>query len=99
MDQRRSAFSRRQSHEAFFPRKNWRQSQREYVKRVAIIGGGLAGLSCAYSLKLRAIDTTVFDAAFKPGGRDTAAVFLLTPHLSPHTSPLTRPPAFHSHVT
>src|SRR5215831_11511572 len=85
MDQRRSAFSRRQSHEAFFPRKNWRQSQREYVKRVAIVGGGLAGLSCAHSLTARGIDSTVFDAELKPGGRHTAAFYLLAPDLFRNT--------------
>jgi len=55
------------------------------VKRVAIVGGGLAGLSCAYSLKLCGIDTTVFDAASKPGGRDTAAFYLLAPDLFRNT--------------
>ena len=55
------------------------------MKRVAIIGGGLAGLSCAYSLKLHGIDTTVFDAAFKPGGRDAAAFYLLAPDLFRNT--------------
>jgi 2,4-dienoyl-CoA reductase (NADPH2) len=55
------------------------------VKRVAIVGGGLAGLSCAYSLKVRGIDTTIFDAASKPGGRDTAAFYLLAPDLFRNT--------------
>ena len=43
------------------------------MKRVAIVGGGLAGLSCAYSLKVRGIDTTVFDAASKPHLLELAA--------------------------
>jgi protoporphyrinogen/coproporphyrinogen III oxidase len=51
------------------------------VKRVAIVGGGLAGLSCAHSLTGRGIDSTVFDAALKPGGRHTAAFYLLAPDL------------------
>jgi protoporphyrinogen/coproporphyrinogen III oxidase len=55
------------------------------VKRVAIVGGGLAGLSCAYSLRVRGIDTTVFDAASKPGGRHTAAFYLLAPDLFRNT--------------
>jgi len=55
------------------------------VKRVAIVGGGLAGLSCAYSLRVRGIDTTVFDAASKPRGRHTAAFYLLAPDLFRNT--------------
>jgi oxygen-dependent protoporphyrinogen oxidase len=47
------------------------------VKRVAIIGGGLAGLTCAYALKRRGIDTTVFESAAKPGGRDASVLYLL----------------------
>jgi protoporphyrinogen/coproporphyrinogen III oxidase len=55
------------------------------VKRVAIVGGGLAGLSCAYSLRVRGIDTTVFDAASKTRGRHTAAFYLLAPDLFRNT--------------
>jgi oxygen-dependent protoporphyrinogen oxidase len=47
------------------------------VKRVAVIGGGLAGLTCAYALKRRGIDTTVFEAAARPGGRDVSSLYLL----------------------
>jgi protoporphyrinogen oxidase len=52
---------------------------------VAIIGGGLAGLSCAYSLKRRRIESTIFDSAPRPGGRDTAALYLLPPDLFRNT--------------
>jgi protoporphyrinogen oxidase len=51
------------------------------VKRVAIIGGGLAGLVCGYSLRRRAVDATIFESKEHPGGRDGAAFFLLAPDL------------------
>jgi oxygen-dependent protoporphyrinogen oxidase len=60
------------------------------VKRVAIIGGGLAGLTCAYALKRRGIESTVFEAATKPGGRDSAALYLLSPELFRNTFQLIR---------
>jgi monoamine oxidase len=37
--------------------------------RVAIAGGGLAGLSCAYLLKRQGIAATVYEASNRPGGR------------------------------
>jgi heterodisulfide reductase subunit A-like polyferredoxin len=37
-------------------------------EKVAIIGGGPAGLTCAYHLTLRGYQTTVFEALPKPGG-------------------------------
>jgi len=37
-------------------------------EKVAIIGGGPAGLTCAYHLALRGYPTTVFEALPKPGG-------------------------------
>jgi oxygen-dependent protoporphyrinogen oxidase len=55
------------------------------VKQVAIIGGGLAGLTCAYALKRRGIESIVFEAAAYAGGRDEAAPFLLSPDLFRHT--------------
>jgi protoporphyrinogen oxidase len=51
------------------------------VKQIAIVGGGLAGLTCAYVLKGRGIEAQVFEAGEAPGGRDTAAPFLLAPDL------------------
>jgi oxygen-dependent protoporphyrinogen oxidase len=55
------------------------------VKRVAIIGGGFAGLSCAFALKRRGIESVVFESAARPGGRDTAAPFFLAPDLFRNT--------------
>jgi oxygen-dependent protoporphyrinogen oxidase len=55
------------------------------VRQVGIIGGGLAGLTCAYALKRRGIESRVFEAADKPGGRDAAAPFLLSPDLFQNT--------------
>ena len=37
--------------------------------RVAIIGGGLAGLTCARALCRHGVDVQIFDKARKPGGR------------------------------
>ncbi len=55
------------------------------MKRVAIIGGGLAGLTCAYALKRRGIESLVFEAAAQAGGRDAAVPFLLSPDLFRNT--------------
>jgi protoporphyrinogen oxidase len=55
------------------------------VKQVAIIGGGLAGLICAYALKRRGIEPAVFEASGTPGGRDAAALFFLSPDLFRNT--------------
>jgi oxygen-dependent protoporphyrinogen oxidase len=55
------------------------------VKRVAIVGGGLAGLSCAHALRRHGIDSIVFEAAARPGGRDAAVLFLLAPDLFRNT--------------
>ena len=60
------------------------------MKNVAIIGGGLAGLTCAYALKRRGIDSTVFEATARSGGRDLAALYLLSPDLFRNTFQLIR---------
>src|SRR5215813_3846066 len=60
------------------------------MKRIAIIGGGLAGLTCAYSLRERGIASTVFEADATPGGRDAAGPFLLSPDLFRNTFQLIR---------
>jgi protoporphyrinogen oxidase len=52
---------------------------------VAIVGGGLAGLSCAHSLRRRAIESIVFESAGRAGGRDTGAFYLLSPELFRNT--------------
>ena len=49
------------------------------ARRVAVIGAGLAGLSCARTLTDHSIDVTVFDKGRSPGGR------LATRRLPPHT--------------
>lgn len=41
------------------------------MKRVAIIGGGMAGLSCAAALDAGRFSVTVFDSGRAPGGRVT----------------------------
>jgi protoporphyrinogen oxidase len=46
------------------------------MKNVAIIGGGLSGLSCAFALKQKGIPAVVFEKAAEPGGRSSAAVYL-----------------------
>lgn len=51
------------------------------MKHVAIIGGGLSGLTCAFYLKRRGIDSTLFEARPEAGGRDSAALYLLSPEL------------------
>lgn len=60
------------------------------MKRVAIIGGGLAGLTCAFSLKRRGIESTVFELHSSLGGRAAAALFLLSPDLFRNTFQLIR---------
>src|SRR5262245_61210531 len=54
------------------------------MRNVAIIGGGLAGLSCAHALRQRGIPYTLFEAA-QPGGRCAAATFLLGPDVYRNT--------------
>lgn len=41
----------------------------ERAPRVAIIGGGIAGLSCALTLADRGIDATIYEASTRIGGR------------------------------
>jgi monoamine oxidase len=38
-------------------------------ERVAVIGAGLAGLTCAYRLRQRRIDVTLYEANTRLGGR------------------------------
>ncbi len=37
-------------------------------KKVAIVGGGPAGLACAHGLAMAGVDSTIFEARSKPGG-------------------------------
>jgi protoporphyrinogen oxidase len=55
------------------------------MKKVAIIGGGLAGLSCAYALRRRGIEAIVFESAPRIGGRNASALYLLPPDLFQNT--------------
>ena len=50
------------------PRKVEIECAPEREERVAIIGSGPAGLSCAYHLARRGIKSTIFEALPKPGG-------------------------------
>jgi protoporphyrinogen oxidase len=54
------------------------------MRNVAVIGGGLAGLSCAHALRERGIPCTVFEAS-EPGGRCAGATFLLGPDVYKNT--------------
>jgi protoporphyrinogen oxidase len=49
------------------------------MRHVAIVGGGLAGLSCSFALKRRGIPSLVFEASGRPGGRSAAGPYLLGP--------------------
>lgn len=46
-------------------------SFRKQEKRIAIIGGGMAGLSCAWHLQQNNISTTIFEREGRHGGRIT----------------------------
>src|SRR5205823_13844449 len=47
------------------------------MARVAIVGGGLAGLTCGFALKQRGIPSIVFEASEAAGGRSSASAYLL----------------------
>ncbi|MFA5322124.1 MAG: NAD(P)-binding protein [Smithella sp.] len=44
------------------------KSSQKKNEKIAIVGSGPAGLSCAYQLALMGYDVTVFEASSKPGG-------------------------------
>jgi monoamine oxidase len=45
--------------------------------RIAIVGGGIAGLNCAWKLKLAGLTATVYDANTRAGGRMYTATGLM----------------------
>lgn len=45
-----------------------RLSNKTYLQKIAIVGAGPAGLSCAYQLSRRGYSVKVFDSFSKPGG-------------------------------
>ncbi len=47
------------------------------MKKVAIVGGGLAGLTCAFMLQRKGIANVVFESSAGAGGRCAAATYLL----------------------
>jgi protoporphyrinogen/coproporphyrinogen III oxidase len=55
------------------------------MKTVAIVGGGVAGLTCAFALKERNVDAIVFEGLPRAGGRCSAATYLLGPDVYPST--------------
>lgn len=46
----------------------------KYGKKIAVIGGGPGGLSCAYYLQARGYDVTVFEKNGRPGGMLTLGI-------------------------
>ena len=46
----------------------------KYGKKIAVIGGGPAGMSCAYYLQIRGYDVTVFEKNEQPGGMLTMGI-------------------------
>ena len=50
--------------------------------KIAIIGGGMAGLNCAYQLSKAGINSTIFEASDRTGGRIYTAKNLLAPGIT-----------------
>jgi monoamine oxidase len=48
---------------------NWSQAKSETKPKIAIIGGGIAGLNAAYRLKKAGLSATVYEARNRLGGR------------------------------
>ena len=59
--------------------------------RCTVVGGGLAGASCAYSLAQRGWQVTVLDTAPQPAaGASGLPAGVVAPHISPDDRPLSR---------
>jgi protoporphyrinogen oxidase len=59
------------------------------MKNVAILGGGLAGLSCAFALRERGIPAVVFEASPRAGGRCSGSTYFLGPDVYKNAFELT----------
>ncbi len=60
-------------------------------RRCVVLGGGLAGASCAYSLAQRGWQVTVLDRAAEPAaGASGLLAGVVAPHVSPDDRPLSR---------
>lgn len=46
----------------------------ENGRKVAVVGGGPAGLACAFELRLKGYDVTIYEAKAKAGGLDTFGI-------------------------
>ena len=58
----------------YIPKKNINKVKGEWDQKIAIIGAGPAGLSCAYYLAERGYHPTVFEKHAKPGGMMTYGI-------------------------
>lgn len=69
--------------------------------RVAIIGGGISGLTCASSLNAEGVDVCVFDQGYRVGGRTSTRTTLDGRVIADHGAPVfeAHDPAFRSAVT
>jgi monoamine oxidase len=56
--------------------------RRLWPSRIAIIGGGIAGLSCAHALVKKGFASTIYEASSRTGGRMYTAQNILAPGLS-----------------
>lgn len=54
---------------------------RALAPRIAIVGGGMAGLSALHTLKKKGLDATIYESSNRTGGR----IFSVTDAMGPHT--------------
>lgn len=55
---------------------------RRNAPRIVIVGGGMAGLNAAYTLRKKGVHSTIFEAAARTGGRMWSATGMLAPGLT-----------------